>query len=339
MNSQDIQNTLKRIDDLWDSQDDAIAAHRFDSVQLAFESWQGYGWREETTGLVVSPFVDKPEDLAAIEAKIKQFVLPEVKVEGLVMPPFQEIGRSEPTELPDAFHPGNVVIGDCPAAHNGTIGAFLTAERDGSIWLLSNCHVLAECPCSHILGAAFTVLGSEVRPVQFQDEGNVVDAAVVKIEDISQVNPSFQGLGLGRVAQPNRQTMANLRQGTTVHKFGNSTGLTSGKLVLHCPKVKVADDSGNVREFVHQFAISSDGHNGLFADGGDSGSLIVGGQQPIGLLFAMSIADEIEIPQEQTLKPPFYLANRWDNVMQKLSQIIGSPLKLMLQKKEVSAVE
>lgn len=179
-----------------------------------------------------------------------------------------------------------------------------------------------------------------MRSVPLRDKNNVVDAAVVKIENPSKVNPSFADLGLGRVAQPNRQVLASLRQGMTVRKFGNSTGLTSGNLVLHCPIVKVGDDAGTVREFVHQFAIVSDGDNGLFADGGDSGSLIISGEYPIGLLFAMSLKSGIEIPQEQSLKPPFYLANRWDNVIQQLSdaKIVGSPLKLMSEVSQASAV-
>jgi hypothetical protein len=332
-----ILNTLKPVDDFWDGANGAGSTSGIESIQLAVQSWQGYGWREGPTGLVVSPFVDKPEDLPAIEAKIKELVLPQVKVEGLVLPPFQEIGRSTPRDLNNAFRPGNVVIGDCSSAHNGTIGAFLKAEGDGSIWLLSNCHVLSECPRARILGAGFTVLGSDVHSVPLNDTNNIVDAAVLKIEQRVQVAPSFAPLGLGRVGQTNNKAMADLRQGTTVSKFGNTTGLTSGQLVLHCPKVKVADDAGVVREFVHQFAIISNGNNGPFADAGDSGSLVVSGELPTGLLFASNVVGGPEIPANQTLKPPFYLANRWDNVLQEVKGVVGSPVKLMLRKEAAAA--
>jgi len=334
VNLQEIKNTLKPIGDLWDNQHGAGAADFTDRMS-AFSSWHGYGWREEATDLVVSPFVNKPEDLPAIEARIAASLPPEVKVEGLVMPSFQEIGRGIPKELPDdAFQPGNVVIGSCPSAQPGTIGGFLTAERDHSTWLLSNRHVLAVCPSGQISGAHFTVLGSEVHSVRLRNKGNVVDAAVLKIENPSRVNPHFEDLG--RVAQPNRQTMARLRKGTAVRKFGVVTKLTFGNLVLHCPKVKVEDEAGVAREFVHQLAIVSGGHKGLFADAGDSGSLIVNGEHPIGLLFASTMTSAIEIPEGQSLKPPFYLANRWDNVIKKLEKVIESPLKLMLEKKQAT---
>lgn len=334
MNSQGIQDILQPIDDLWD-QAGAGAMHLLEFVGSVFGSWQGYGWRKEADNLVVSPFVDSAEILSSIEARISALLPKSVKVEGLVMPPFQEIGSGTPKELPDAFQPGNVVIGSCPSAHNGTIGGFLTAQRDDSTWLLSNRHVLAGCPSGQLSGAHFTVLGSEVYSVPLQAKDNVVDAAVVKIEDPSRVNPRFEKLG--RVAQPNLHTMARLQEGTTVRKLGNFTGVTSGKLVLHCPKVKVEDDAGVAREFVHQLAIVSDGHDGPFADGGDSGSLVVSGEDPIGLLFASNITNAIEIPEGQSLKPPFYLANRWDIVIQKLQKVIRSPLKLMLEKKQAMA--
>jgi hypothetical protein len=348
VNLQEIQNTLQPIDDLWNSQNVAGVVHLMEHMMMpAFRSWHGYGWREEATGLVVSPFVSNPQDLDAIVARIAASLPPEVKVEGIVMPPFQEIGSGTPKELPDPFHPGNVVIGDCSSAHIGTIGGFLTAEDDDSTWLLSNRHVLTECPSGQLIGANFTVLGSDVRSVPPQPKNNIVDAAVVKIENPSEVNPRFEELG--RVAQPTLLTMARLQEGTAVRKLGNVTGVTSGKLVLHCPKVNVEDKAGVVREFVHQLAIIPNGQIGLFADDGDSGSLIVTGgpdagdsgstiasdEHVIGLLFASSIASAIEIPVGQSLKPPFYLANRWDNVIQELSapEIVGSPLKLMLSKK------
>lgn len=335
MNLQEIQNTLQPIDDLWGNQHGAGVALTV-PILSPFGSWHGYGWREEeaTGGLVVSPFVSKPEDLPAIEARIAAS-LPGVKVEGLVMPTFQEIGSGIPKELENAFQPGNVVIGSCPSARNGTIGGFLTAEHDDSIWLLSNRHVLAGCPSGQLSGAHFTVLGSEVHSVPLQDKDNVVDAAVVKIENPSLVDPHFEPLG--RVAQPNLHMMASLQDGAPVRKLGNITGVTSGKLVLHCPKVKVEDESGVAREYVHQLAIVSDGHDGPFADAGDSGSLIVSDDHPIGLLFASNITSAIEIPDGQSLKPPFYLANRWDNVIHKLEKVIRSPLKLMLEKKQATA--
>lgn len=351
MNIQEILETLKPIDQLWDLGLVSDATHLVESVQsllsgveamdlvesipAALSSWHGYGWRTETTGLVVSPFTDDPNDIDAITALMKRLLPPEVTVNPLVMPRFRQIGSGEPSELDSPFQPGNVIIRDCSSANNGTIGAFLSAE-DGSTWLISNRHVLDQCPSSKVLGSGRTELGTDVRFVQFQDTGNVVDAGVVRIENRSQIDPHFEELGT--VKQLALQTLAELQNDTPVKKFGNFTKLTSGRLSLHCSKVKIAGLDGVDREFVDQFAIVSDGSNGAFAMGGDSGSLVVGNEQPLGLLFAMSDEVVAEVPKDQDPKPPFYLANRWDNVIQKLEDkgIVGSPLKLMLTKEEAA---
>lgn len=343
MNIDKIRETLQPINELWNRSLIADASYPFESIQPPFRSWHGYGWREEatnleeTTSLVVSPFADNLRDLAAIAAQIKRLLPPAVKVDALVVPRFRIIGSGEPEELPNlaAFQPGNVILRDCSSARNGTIGAFLTAERDGSTWLVSNRHVMAGCLGSQLLGAGRVELGTDVRPVPVHRTGNLVDAGVVKIDHPSQVNPNFEEVG--PVKQLNPQTLSNLIERTPVNKFGFFTKFTTGKLVLHCPKLKVTDLDGMAKEFVDQFAIVSDG---AFADGGDSGSLIVADAQPIGLLFAMS-DDVIDIPADQSLKPPFYLANRWDNVIQALSdpRIVGSPLTLMLEKGKALAAE
>jgi hypothetical protein len=352
MNIQQIRDSLKPIDDLWNRALVADAAHPVEHIQPALsgteatlveplqpalKSWHGYGWHMETTVLVVSPFADNLKDLAAITTQFKQLLPQEVKVDGLVMPRFQLIGSGKPKELANPFQPGNVILRDCISAHNGTIGAFLTAA-DGNIWLLSNSHVMADCSGNKLLGAGRVELGMDVRSVQLQNTNNLVDAAVVKIADSIQVNPHFEEIG--PVNQFDPKALSNLLNETppigitesAVSKFGNFTKLTNGKLVLQCSKVKVAD-----LEFVDQLAIIS---NGTFAAGGDSGSLVVSNTQPIGLLFAMT-DDDVEIPPEQNLKPPFYLANRWDKVIQELSalNVVGSPLTLMLEKEKALAVE
>jgi len=284
---------------------------------------------------VVSPFTDEPTDIAAIAAQMKQLLPSDVKVDPLVMPRFREISSGTPSELDSPFQPGNVIMRDCTSANNGTIGAFLSAE-DGGTWLVSNRHVLDQCPSSKVIGSGRTELGTDVRFVQFHDTGNVVDAGVVRIENRSQIDPHFEDVGT--VRQLASQTLAKLQDETPVSKFGNFTKFTSGKLFLHCPKVKVAGHDGVDREFVDQFAIVSDGKNGAFAMGGDSGSLVVGDQQPLGLLFAMSDHVVVAIPQGQDPKPPFYLANRWDNVIQKLENedIVGSPLRLILTREKAA---
>lgn len=346
MNSQEIQDILEPIDKLWNAAGIGVT-HLVDFIGSVVGSWHGYGWREEANKLVISPFVDNSGILPFIQARLS--ALPSlvklqglVKVEGLVIPRFMEIGNVRTKKLTEidtetetnAFQPGNAVQRDCSSACHGTIGAFLTAERDNSTWLLSNRHVMADCPRSQLLGAGRVVLGTDVRCIAVNANDNAVDAGVVKIEDPFQVDPGFGDL---RIRQSNPAAMASLRDGEKVSKLGNFSQITSGKLVLNCPKVRVKDCAGVEREFVQQLAISN-GNNGPFAGGGDSGAVVVNNEHPIGLLFAMSGGD-VEIPDNQTLKPPFYLANRWDNVIQALQgpRIVGSSLKLMLTKKAAAA--
>jgi hypothetical protein len=334
VNIEKIRQILQPIDDLWNRVLVADAAYLFEP-ELPIRNWHGYGWREKKNDLVVSPFAEDPKDLVAIAAQIKKLA-PDVEVDGLVVPHFRVIGSGEPEELPDLapFQPGNVIKRDCASALNGTIGAFLTADRDGSTWLVSNRHVMAGCLGSPLLGAGRVELGTDVRPVPVLGTGNLVDASVVKIDDPLQVNPQFEKVG--PVKQLNPQTLPNLIEGTPVSKLGFSSKFKTGTLVLNCPKVKVRDLDGIAKEFVDQFAIVS---KEAFAQEGDSGSLIVGEEQPLGLLFAMS-DDVIDIPEDQSLKPPFYLANRWDNVIQALQspRIVGLPLKLLLSKEAAATL-
>src|ERR1051326_5519494 len=91
MNLQEIQDILQPVDQLWDAAA-AGAMHLLDFIGFESRNWQGYGWREEATGLVVSPFVDSPEILSSIVARISALLPESIKVEGLVLPPFLEIG-------------------------------------------------------------------------------------------------------------------------------------------------------------------------------------------------------------------------------------------------------
>src|SRR6185312_4566114 len=152
-----IRETLKPIDELWNRLLVADVSHHVqpdqppisgvdsmdleESVQFALTSWHGYGWRTESTGLVVSPFIDSPKDRVTVTTEIKRLLPSDVRVDSLVMPHFQYIGSGKPTEFNNPFQPGNVILRDCSSAHKGTIGAFLAAD-DGTTWLLSNRHVL-----------------------------------------------------------------------------------------------------------------------------------------------------------------------------------------------------
>lgn len=334
MNSEQVQVILKRIDELWAN------SHNTQSMPGASEvvpfAWNGYGWREERTGLVVSPFVENSEDLSPIVAEFESRLPHEVKVEGLVMPRFREMRAKGQSGDPDTpLRPGNVVFTGCPDACVGTIGAFLIGQSER--WLLSNRHILAECTSPDgVMGVNNFPIGTDVRPVAAQDNGNVVDAALVKVENTSEIDPTFRGIE--RLVNAGAAALPKLHEMESVQKLGRVTNLTSGNLVLHCPKVKISDCSDKTtREFDHQLAVVSAKKGKLFADEGDSGSVVVAGTRPIGLLFAQTIPADSETPNEQSVQAPIFLANRWDLVMQELSKVVGGRLSLMLGKRMAAA--
>lgn len=333
MGPKQIQEILKPIDELWkESRQIAIG---FDSVRAS--TWHGYGWREDQTGLVVSPFVKKQQDLGPIQDEFTAQLPKKVKVEGLVLPAFRQMRTGNQRELPDPLQPGNVVfVSDCPHACTGTIGAFLI-DGTQSIWLLSNRHVLGECSSPvNVIGASAFPIGTEVRAVPVDDTGNTVDAALVKIMNTSAINPEFAGIR--RLINPRTVALPRLRHLEPVKKLGNATDLTDGKLVLHCKTVKVIGCADSKeREFQDQLAFISKTPGQRFAAEGDSGSLIVAGTRPIGLLFAQTDPPTPQTQNEQSFQAPIFLANRWDLVIQELSNTIPKPIRLMLDKRMAAA--
>jgi hypothetical protein len=328
MTREQIQEILKPIDELWKKSQHT--ATEFDSVPAS--TWHGYGWRKDQTGLVVSPFVEKQQDLGPIQDEFTEKLPKKVKVEGLVLPAFRQLRTGNQRELLDPLQPGNVVfVSDCPHACTGTIGAFLI-DGAQSIWLLSNHHVLGECSSPNVIGAHAFPIGTEVRAVPVKDTGNTVDAALVKIMDTSAINPEFEGMR--RLANPRTAALPRLRRLEPVKKLGNATDLTDGVLVLHCQTVKVIGcTDGKEREFQDQLAFISKKPDQRFADEGDSGALIVAGTRPIGLLFAQTDPPTPETQNEQSFQAPIFLANRWDLVIQELSKAIPKPIRLMLDKR------
>lgn len=335
MNDEQIIVIFKPVDELWDK------VQRSEGKS----AWHGYGWREDETGLIVSPFVENPQDLTRIEDAIKAVLPKEIKVKGLVMPRFRARTQgkrserlkpediSEPEDVSEdvskelsPLEPGKVVFASgCPDACPGTIGAFLTGGNPSSTWLLSNCHILVQCDSQKgVKGENGFFIGSDVRPVPLTDQGNVVDAAVVKVQDTLRIRPELKGME--RITDPGAGAFPDLGEETPVQKLGHATGMTSGELILRGRRIKVGDCKCVEREFVDQLVIISAQNGEPFAAGGDSGSLVVAGGQPIGLLFAMTFKEPSETNEEPLTE--FFLANRWDLVIQELSNVVG-PLKLV----------
>jgi hypothetical protein len=287
---------------------------------------------------VISPFVTNQEDLTVVKKQIERVIgkNPNVKIKGLILPPFHEMTRGDQKELNNPFQPGNVV-GVSGSICTGTIGAFLTSQKNGTkdTWLLSNHHILAECSMKKIevLGAGGVTLGTEVLPVPVSPWGNTVDAALVKITDTSKIDAVYAGLG--RVTKPKTTAMPNLRRGTPARKLGSATGVRFGRMALHCRRVKVFDCTDVLlREFRNQLTFISENPDLPFADEGDSGSLVISSARPIGLLFAKTIP-----PTSDQFQPPLFLVNPWNILMEHLLQIVKAPLELMLRNQRSASLD
>jgi hypothetical protein len=179
----------------------------------------------------------------------------------------------------------------------GTIGAFVRDAATGRSLILSNNHVLADENRAHagdnILQPGQYDNGNNPAdavatltrfiPLDFQ-KTNYVDCAIAEINPGVQFDPqSLDQLGTltgVRTAPPD----ANV----AVRKLGRTTGITYGTIsAIEVDNVGVGYDQGT-GNFDSQIEIQGSGP-GPFSDGGDSGSLIVdGNNQALGLLFAGS---------------------------------------------------
>jgi len=341
-----IKDEIALLNGLWDTTKRATAvpgaaaaaaamAELASEAIAALSSWHGYGWHQDENGFVFTLFVQTPADLDGVQKRIAKLV-PRVKVEAVVAPPFRQMAGVNLAPKPLILQPGNVVFSMndfCPFSCVGTIGAFLVGRQaDGTktTWLLSNQHVLAECAsATQALGANRTPIGTDIRSVPPQvDKTFLADAAVVKVDNPLQINPAFPGLE--PLINPAPNTSPQLSQGNIVEKVGSVSGQTRGSFAFNCPRVTVSHCSKTGSEvYRDQLAfISADAK--AFAQEGDSGSLVVKGQTPAGLLFATTEKVDPAVAVEQKFKLPFFLASPWDVVIQQVSALVGTPLEIML---------
>ncbi|HEV3051738.1 MAG TPA: hypothetical protein VGX50_15640 [Longimicrobium sp.] len=172
----------------------------------------------------------------------------------------------------------------------GTFGALVTDGTD--FYVLSNSHVIADegrlpegtrivQPGTLDGGTASDAIGELTRAVPFRTSGNVVDAAIARVQRRADV--SREVLHIGAPAGVARAAMD-----MAVHKFGRTTSYTVGRVTSVETDVKVEYDTGVFR-FDDQIIIVGRGGR-PFSAPGDSGSLILerGTNLAVGLLFAGS---------------------------------------------------
>ena len=173
----------------------------------------------------------------------------------------------------------------------GTLGC-LVQDSQGTRYILSNNHVLADCNSGTIGdpivqpgpadgGTVVRDVIAELamwKPLLFgNSETNYIDAAIAKLTDPSSVQPGIQKIGLIKPVE----VAASV--GQSVHKHGRTTGHTTG-VIGDVSLDTFVNYNGRRAWFENQIVIDT----ADFSLEGDSGSLIVNdpSNEAVGLLFA-----------------------------------------------------
>ncbi len=180
----------------------------------------------------------------------------------------------------------------------GTLGCFVRAAEAGgttAVMALSNNHVLANENAAEkgddiLQPGAYDegkrpadVVAKLDRFVRLQSSGaNIVDAAAAALTAGMEYDPATI-TGIGQLAG-----VADLPEDGGVAKMGRTTGKTAGRVTaFEVDNLIIGYDAGDLR-FDNQVEVESTG-TGPFSQGGDSGSMIVNGQnKAVALLFAGS---------------------------------------------------
>ncbi len=177
----------------------------------------------------------------------------------------------------------------------GTLGGFVTAAENPSVYVLSNYHVLAGSPAARAGDAVLQPgpadggrlprdqVGALAAFVPLTaGETAVVDAAVARLEN-PDIDPTYP---VGRLAG-----WVEVEGDDAVQKVGRTTGVTDGRvsaIELDNVTVGYGPELGQV-QFDNQIEVESAGAR-PFSQGGDSGSVVYrpDDRRAVGLLFAGS---------------------------------------------------
>jgi hypothetical protein len=309
-----------------------LNTHWMNRFENNLGGWHGYGAkstrnsaREAVDSPVLIFFVSpqvKPSDFK--KDLINRIDLLDGQYQIITMLPFRQMHESSLARPSMPLQPGAVVYASadrpCGDGCFGTIGGFLKRTGDkeeDDRWLLSNNHILVR-GCQDqtpIRGAGGAPLSHYVESVQLTATGNLVDAAIAKVDWPAEVFAFYDGL---TIANPAPEVPA---PPSPVQKLGAATGVTNGILEVLQATLFVTDCEGSGgHEFTDQLVISSADDENPFLAHGDSGSLVVSNGRPVGLLFA--IGDQVfDIePSEPKLTAPFGVASPFQSVLDQLPQ-------------------
>jgi hypothetical protein len=226
-----------------------------------------------------------------------------------------DAGSSSPA-APDQYPNGirgrqEIIVGGISGANanlngqSGTIGYFCTRKskfrRRKEIHLLSNSHVFADLRKAKVDDGDLIMQPSPGEPgssrpigmlvdfsrLTFDDPKapNHVDAAIARLWGAERHDPVIPLIG----AVKGYVQKKDVEIGEAARKFGRTTGYTEGRVFsIHLDIWIQYDRTGQSAFFQDQFLIEPTLPNfAKFVSGGDSGSLVVDGEQhAIGLIFA-----------------------------------------------------
>jgi len=195
-----------------------------------------------------------------------------------------------PRPVPIGISTGNA--NECAA---GTIGARVS-DGAGGVYALSNNHVYAreneasigeevlqpgryDTGCAIAAGSKLGTL-SDYEEIDFEGGANLMDAAIA-LTPAGTLGAATPPGGYGAPSS----TPVEATLGAPVQKFGRTSGLTDGRVVVVNADVEVGYSSG-VARFEDQIWVEG---RKPFLKSGDSGSLLVSDDataSPVGLLFA-----------------------------------------------------
>jgi hypothetical protein len=300
----------------------------WESVAVDFPHWHGWAFQYGESGVELVFYIAPETDARKLSSACFHLIR-FVPVKIVHLPPFQNAGASNGVAPGRALlRPGTGVraLSDnnhCSPPCAGTVAAFFrTRGMQKPVWLLSNNHVLVNsesCLPIKVFTGAGNLISERVRAVPLKIDGNRVDAAVAELMDPAMVEAVYDPLELDSTVP------FCLADGDTVQKFGVATRLTYGKVFHSRCTMRVLDCAeNNNREFVDQIMIQSIPGKPSFLDNRDSGSLVVCGKRPAGLLFAIT---NFSAPGAA-----IGLATPWKTVIDELEKIIPGPLEMLLAK-------
>jgi len=187
------------------------------------------------------------------------------------------LANSNAAQIGDAIlQPGPHDGGKFPDDHIANLLEFIPISLSGGIDLPSDCPIGNSFASVLNLFAAATGSRTRLQAVRIQAEDNLVDAAIAKPLNDSDVSDDI--LDIGAIAGMTQGLL-----GMTIQKSGRTTEYTTGTIDQVDVTVNVQYGGGQIGRFTDQLLA------GPMSQGGDSGSAVLDNDKNlVGLLFAGS---------------------------------------------------